>query len=198
MEIKKAVFVVSNTDYRKCPEGTLPEYAFIGRSNVGKSSLINMITGVNGLAKTSGQPGKTQLINHFLINDTWYLVDLPGYGFAKTAKSQREKWMKMIQNYMLHRQQLVNVFVLIDSRIAPQAIDIDFIRFLGTNGIPLSIVFTKIDKEKQREINGNIAAFKEKMSEEWDELPYMILTSSVKGYGRDTLLNYIEQINETL
>lgn len=157
-----------------------------------------MITGVNGLAKTSGQPGKTQLINHFLINDTWYLVDLPGYGFAKTAKSQREKWMKMIQNYMLHRQQLVNVFVLIDSRIAPQAIDIDFIRFLGTNGIPLSIVFTKIDKEKQREINGNIAAFKEKMSEEWDELPYMILTSSVKGYGRDTLLNYIEQINETL
>lgn len=198
MEIKKAVFVVSNTDYRKCPEGTLPEYAFIGRSNVGKSSLINMITGMNGLAKTSGQPGKTQLINHFLINDTWYLVDLPGYGFAKTAKSQREKWMKMIQNYMLHRQQLVNVFVLIDSRIAPQAIDIDFIRFLGTNGIPLSIVFTKIDKEKQREINGNIAAFKEKMSEEWDELPYMILTSSVKGYGRDTLLNYIEQINETL
>ena len=198
MEIKKAVFVVSNTDYRKCPEGTLPEYAFIGRSNVGKSSLINMITGVNGLAKTSGQPGKTQLINHFLINDTWYLVDLPGYGFAKTAKSQREKWMKMIQNYMLHRQQLVNVFVLIDSRIAPQAIDIDFIRFLGTKGIPLSIVFTKIDKEKQREINGNIAAFKEKLSEEWDELPYMILTSSVKGYGRDTLLNYIEQINETL
>ena len=198
MEIKKATFVISNSDYRKCPEGTLPEYAFIGRSNVGKSSLINMLTGVNGLAKTSGQPGKTQLINHFLINDAWYLVDLPGYGYARTAKSQRDKWMRMIQGYMTNRQQLVNVFVLIDSRIPPQAIDIEFIRFLGTNGIPLSIVFTKTDKEKQREVAANINAFKRRLSEEWEELPYMILTSSATGYGRDTLLNYIEKINETL
>ena len=198
MKVSGATFAGSSVRVSQKPSRKLPEFAFIGRSNVGKSSLINMLTGNSRLAMTSATPGKTRLINHFLINDTWYLVDLPGYGFAKTAKSQREKWMKMIQNYMLHRQQLVNVFVLIDSRIAPQAIDIDFIRFLGTNGIPLSIVFTKIDKEKQREINGNIAAFKEKMSEEWDELPYMILTSSVKGYGRDTLLNYIEQINETL
>ncbi|MBQ9545943.1 MAG: YihA family ribosome biogenesis GTP-binding protein [Bacteroidales bacterium] len=198
MDIKKATFVVSNSDYRKCPETALPEYAFIGRSNVGKSSLINMLTGVAGLAKTSGKPGKTQLINHFLINDSWYIVDLPGYGYAQTSKSEREKWLKMIRGYFLNRKQLTNVFVLIDSRIPPQAIDLEFINFLGTNGIPLSIVFTKTDKEKQREVMGNVTTFRQKLSETWEQLPYIILTSSATGYGRNKLLDYIDQINETL
>lgn len=198
MDIKKATFVVSNSDYRKCPETALPEYAFIGRSNVGKSSLINMLTGVAGLAKTSGKPGKTQLINHFLINDSWYIVDLPGYGYAQTSKSEREKWLKMIRGYFLNRKQLTNVFVLIDSRIPPQAIDLEFINFLGTNGIPLSIIFTKTDKEKQREVMGNVTTFRQKLSETWEQLPYIILTSSATGYGRNKLLDYIDQINETL
>lgn len=198
MDIKKATFVVSNSDYRKCPETALPEYAFIGRSNVGKSSLINMLTGVAGLAKTSGKPGKTQLINHFLVNDSWYIVDLPGYGYAQTSKSEREKWLKMIRGYFLNRKQLTNVFVLIDSRIPPQAIDLEFINFLGTNGIPLSIVFTKTDKEKQREVMGNVTTFRQKLSETWEQLPYIILTSSATGYGRNKLLDYIDQINETL
>ena len=198
MDIKKATFVVSNSDYRKCPETALPEYAFIGRSNVGKSSLINMLTGVAGLAKTSGKPGKTQLINHFLINDSWYIVDLPGYGYAQTSKSEREKWLKMIRGYFLNRKQLTNVFVLIDSRIPPQAIDLEFINFLGANGIPLSIVFTKTDKEKQREVMGNVTTFRQKLSETWEQLPYIILTSSATGYGRNKLLDYIDQINETL
>ena len=198
MDIKKATFVVSNSDYRKCPETALPEYAFIGRSNVGKSSLINMLTGVAGLAKTSGKPGKTQLINHFLVNDSWYIVDLPGYGYAQTSKSEREKWLKMIRGYFLNRKQLTNVFVLIDSRIPPQAIDLEFINFLGTNGIPLSIIFTKTDKEKQREVMGNVTAFRQKLSETWEQLPYIILTSSATGYGRNKLLDYIDQINETL
>lgn len=198
MDIKKATFVVSNSDYRKCPETALPEYAFIGRSNVGKSSLINMLTGVAGLAKTSGKPGKTQLINHFLVNDSWYIVDLPGYGYAQTSKSEREKWLKMIRGYFLNRKQLTNVFVLIDSRIPPQAIDLEFINFLGTNGIPLSIIFTKTDKEKQREVMGNVTTFRQKLSETWEQLPYIILTSSATGYGRNKLLDYIDQINETL
>lgn len=198
MDIKKATFVVSNSDYRKCPETALPEYAFIGRSNVGKSSLINMLTGVAGLAKTSGKPGKTQLINHFLINDSWYIVDLPGYGYAQTSKSEREKWLKMIRGYFLNRKQLTNVFVLIDSRIPPQAIDLEFINFLGANGIPLSIIFTKTDKEKQREVMGNVTTFRQKLSETWEQLPYIILTSSATGYGRNKLLDYIDQINETL
>ncbi|MBQ4376287.1 MAG: YihA family ribosome biogenesis GTP-binding protein [Bacteroidales bacterium] len=198
MEVRKASFVVSNSDYRKCPDTALPEYAFIGRSNVGKSSLINMLTGVAGLAKTSGRPGKTQLINHFLINDAWYIVDLPGYGYAQTSKGEREKWMKMIRGYFLNRKQLTNVFVLIDSRIPPQTIDLEFINFLGTNGVPLAIVFTKTDKEKQREVMGNVAAFRRKMNEAWEQLPPFILTSSATGYGRNQLLDYIDQINETL
>ena len=198
MEIREATFVVSNSDYRQCPDSGLPEYAFIGRSNVGKSSLINMMTQNKGLAKTSGKPGKTQLINHFLINKSWYLVDLPGYGYAQTSKSAREKWKRMIHNYFLHRQQLTCVFVLIDSRLKPQSIDLDFINFLGQNSIPLAIVFTKTDKEKQREIAANINAFKQKMHETWEELPTMIATSSATGYGRENILNYIEQINETL
>ncbi|MBQ0016745.1 MAG: YihA family ribosome biogenesis GTP-binding protein [Bacteroidales bacterium] len=198
MEIASATFIVSNSDYRKCPLTGLPEYAFIGRSNVGKSSLINMLTGVKGLAKTSGRPGKTQLINHFLINNQWYLVDLPGYGYARISKEARERWEKMIRNYFLNRTQLTNVFVLVDSRIPPQKSDLDFINFLGVNGIPLSIVFTKTDKEKQREITKNIKAFKDAMMADWEELPTMILTSSATGYGRDNILDLIAQINETL
>ena len=198
MIVKSASFVVSNTDYRKCPATGLPEYAFIGRSNVGKSSLINMLTNVKDLAKTSGQPGKTQLINHFIINNEWYLVDLPGYGYARTSKSARERWQKMINDYFLHREQLVNTFVLIDSRIPPQRIDLEFISFLGRNGVPLSIIFTKTDKQKQRETAANVAAFKKAISEEWEELPFMLLTSSATGYGRNKVLDHIDSINLSL
>ena len=198
MEIRKATFVVSNSDYRKCPEPSLPEYAFIGRSNVGKSSLINMLTGVKDLAKTSGRPGKTQLINHFLINDQWYLVDLPGYGYARTSKTSRERWQRMISDYMLHREGLVNVFVLVDSRIPPQAIDLEFIHFLGSNGIPLSIVFTKVDKQRQRDIAATVNAYKQTLAQEWEELPPIFLTSSATRYGRAPLLAYIDEINDNL
>lgn len=198
MNIKSATFVVSNTDYRKCPQTGLPEYAFIGRSNVGKSSLINMLTRQKDLAKTSGRPGKTQLINHFIINEEWYLVDLPGYGYARISKTARDKWQKMISDYFVNREQLINTFVLIDSRIPPQKIDLEFISFLGRNGVPLSIIFTKIDKEKQREVMANVKAFKLALSEEWEELPQMFLTSSVTGYGRDQVLDYIDAINQDL
>ena len=198
MIVKSAEFCISSPDYKKCPKDGRPEYAFIGRSNVGKSSLINMLTGVKGLAKTSGRPGKTQLINHFLINKEWYLVDLPGYGYAKTSKTSREKWGRMMRDYFLHREELTNVFVLIDSRIPPQRIDLEFIDFLGTNGIPLSIVFTKTDKEKQREVMANIKAMKQALKGQWEELPPMFLTSSLTGYGRDAVLDCIEKINETL
>ena len=198
MEVKKAVFVVSNTDYRKCPDTGLPEYAFIGRSNVGKSSLINMLSGNKGLAKTSVKPGKTQLINHFLINNEWYLVDLPGYGYAQTSKDSRSRWLKMINDYMLKREALVNVFVLVDSRIPPMKIDLEFINFLGANGIPLTIVFTKIDKQNQREVAATVNRYRTVLSETWDELPQMILTSSVTRFGRDRLLQYIDDINQQL
>lgn len=198
MEIKKASFVVSNSDYRKCPDNGLPEYAFIGRSNVGKSSLINMLTNNKGLAKTSVRPGKTQLINHFLINDEWYLVDLPGYGYARISKSSREKWQKMIADYMLKREALINVFVLVDSRIPPQKIDLEFISFLGHNGIPLSIIFTKIDKQNQREVAATVNAYKRVLSEEWEEQPEMFMTSSVTRYGRDQVLSRIDEINKSL
>jgi len=198
MEIKTATFVVSNTNYRKCPETELPEYAFIGRSNVGKSSLINMLTNNKNLAKISVKPGKTQLINHFLINNEWYLVDLPGYGYARISKSAREKWQTMITDYLLHREQLVNVFILIDSRIQPQRIDLEFLSFLGRNGVPLSIVFTKIDKQKQREVVANVNAFKQALLEEWEDLPEIFLTSSVSQYGREQLLDRIDAINKNL
>ena len=198
MTIKKATFVISNSDYRKCPDSRLPEYAFIGRSNVGKSSLINMLTGVKDLAKTSSKPGKTQLINHFLINDDWHLVDLPGYGYARTSKVNRGTWQKMIADYMLKREQLTNVFVLVDSRIPPQAIDLEFINFLGTNGIPMSIIFTKIDKQKQREVAATVNSYKAALSQVWEELPLMFLTSAVTGYGRDQVLDYIDSINKEL
>ena len=186
MKISSATFCVSSPNYKKCPDDGRPEYAFIGRSNVGKSSLINMLTGVKGLAKTSGRPGKTQLINHFLINNEWYLVDLPGYGYARTSRTSRNEWSTMMRDYFLHR------------RIPPQRIDLEFISFLGTNGVPLSIVFTKTDKEKQREVMANVKAMKQALSELWDELPPMFLTSSLTGYGRDALLENIETINQML
>lgn len=198
MVIKSAEFCISSPDYKKCPQDGRPEYAFIGRSNVGKSSLINMLTGVKGLAKTSGRPGKTQLINHFLINKEWYLVDLPGYGYARTSKTSREKWSRMMRDYFLHREALTNVFVLIDSRIPPQRIDLEFIEFLGTNGVPLCIVYTKTDKEKQREVMANIKAMKAALKVQWEELPPMYLTSSLTGYGRDGVLDCIESINQSL
>ena len=197
MEIKNATFVVSNTDYKKCPDTGLPEYAFIGRSNVGKSSLINMLTNNKSLAKTSVRPGKTQLINHFLINKQWYLVDLPGYGYARISKSARAQWQKMTNDYLLQRETLMNTFVLIDSRLTPQQIDLDFISFLGQNGIPLSIVFTKADKQNQRETALNVNAFKKALSIEWEELPPIFITSSVSGTGRSKILDYIELINNS-
>ena len=198
MKIKQATFVVSSPNYKKCPTDGRPEYAFIGRSNVGKSSLINMLTGVKGLAKTSSQPGKTQLINHFLINEEWYLVDLPGYGYARTSQTARSKWSAMTREYFLHRDALVCAYVLIDSRIPPQRIDLEFIDFLGTNGIPLSLVFTKTDKEKQREVMANIKAMKNALAKNWEPLPPMFLTSSHTGLGRDELLDNIQSINENL
>ncbi len=198
MEIKNATFIVSNSDFRKCPADGRNEYAFIGRSNVGKSSLINMLTRNKSLAKTSVRPGKTQLINHFLINNEWYLVDLPGYGYARISKTQRAAWQKMISDYILQREVLVNTFVLIDSRIPPQRIDLEFISFLGRNGIPLAIVFTKVDKQNQSETARNVNAFKNVLLEEWEELPPMFLTSSVSGTGRDKLLAFIEQCNASM
>ena len=194
MEINTASFVVSNSDYRKCPDTGLPELAFIGRSNVGKSSLINMLCRSKDMAKTSGRPGKTQLINHFLINNSWYLVDLPGYGYAKISKSARESWKKMITGYFLNRETLLSAFVLIDSRIPPQEIDLQFVSFLGRNGIPLSIVFTKTDKQSQRVTAQNVNKFKQALLQEWEELPPIFLTSSATSSGRDKLLAYIDQI----
>lgn len=194
MEIKQAEFVISNTDVRKCPEGDMPEFAFIGRSNVGKSSLINMLTRHKGLAKTSSTPGKTLLINHFLINKSWYLVDLPGYGYAQRSKTQREQLKKMIDNYVLNREQMYNLFLLIDSRHEPQEIDLEFMRVLGANGVPFSIVFTKADKLSKLRLKTNTETYKKKLLEEWEELPPIFITSSSAAEGRTELLDYIEQI----
>ncbi len=198
MEIKTAEFIISNTDYKKCPEGNRPEYAFIGRSNVGKSSLINMLTNRKGLAMTSSKPGKTLLINHFLINNEWYLVDLPGYGYVASSKTMRDKLEKIIQGYILNREQLTNLFLLIDSRLEPQKIDLEFIEWLGVNGIPFSIVFTKMDKQSPTRSKESVERYKEKLLETWEELPPVFVTSSEKKQGREELLNYIEEINREI
>lgn len=198
MKIKSAEFVISNTDVNKCPADNKPEYAFIGRSNVGKSSLINMLTDHKGLAMTSQKPGKTLLINHFLINSEWYLVDLPGYGYAQRGAQQREQLAKIIRTYILKREQLTNLFVLVDSRHEPQAIDMEFIRWLGENGVPFSIVLTKSDKLSNTRLNESLERFKSKLAEEWEELPPVFVTSSQQKTGRDNLLDYIEQINRAL
>lgn len=198
MEIKTAEFVISNTDVKKCPSGNIPEYAFIGRSNVGKSSLINMLTNRNKLAMTSSKPGKTLLINHFMINNEWYLVDLPGYGFAQIGKSGQQKLKQIIESYLLQRESLTNVFLLIDCRHEPQKIDIAFMEWLGENGVPFSIVFTKADKLSNRKLQENMAAYKEHLAESWEELPPIFISSAEKKNGREEILNYIEEINNEL
>ncbi|HBT86840.1 MAG: ribosome biogenesis GTP-binding protein YihA/YsxC [Fermentimonas sp.] len=198
MIIKSAEFIVSNSEHSKCPQDGKPEYAFIGRSNVGKSSLINMLTNRKGLAMTSSTPGKTMLINHFLINEQWYLVDLPGYGYARRGKEGREKIRQIIENYVLEREQLINLFVLVDSRHEPQVIDLEFMEWLGENGIPFSIVFTKADKQGPARLQQNIDNYKEKLLESWEELPPVFITSSEKKQGRDELLSYIGSINNSL
>ncbi len=198
MKIKTAEFVISNSEVSKCPEGNVPEYAFIGRSNVGKSSLINMLTDQKKLAKTSGTPGKTQLINHFLINKEWYLVDLPGYGYAKAAKTQRNKWEKFIADYLLTRSQLLNVFVLLDSRLEPQKIDLEFMNWCGEKQIPFCMVFTKIDKLSSSELQRNLAKYKKEMLKYWDALPPVFTSSSTSSFGKEKILNYIEEINKSL
>ena len=196
MEIRSAKYLISNPKVEGCPEPDKPEYAFIGRSNVGKSSLINMLTNQTKLAKTSGSPGKTQLINHFLINYDWYMVDLPGYGFAKVSQKQRAAWEKMIADYLKKRENLVCVFVLIDSRLKPQQLDLDFINQLGDWGIPFALVFTKADKITQREAAANVRAFIDKMKEEWEFIPQKFVTSTVKFHGRKDILNYRGELNE--
>jgi GTP-binding protein len=196
MEIKSAEFVMSNTDVKKCPTDGLVEYAFIGRSNVGKSSLINMLTNRKKLAMTSSTPGKTQLINHFIINDQWYLVDLPGYGYAKMGKQGKENLKNIIESYILYRESLTCLFLLIDSRLEPQKIDIEFIEWLGENGIPFSIVFTKADKLPTGQLKTNLTLYKTKLLEQWEELPPIFVTSAEKREGRDELLNYIQEINK--
>jgi GTP-binding protein len=198
MEIKTAEFTISAPMVSMCPQDMKPEYAFIGRSNVGKSSLINMLTNHKKLAKTSSTPGKTFLINHFIINREWYLVDLPGYGFAKRSKKEIARLDQMIRGYILQREQLVNVFVLVDVRLEPQAIDLEFINWLGESSVPFAIVFTKADKLTQNKAAQNVEAYKRKLSEVWEELPPIFLTSSESRKGRDELLQYIENINHSL
>ncbi len=198
MPIRKAEFVISNTDVRKAPQDPLPEYAFIGRSNVGKSSLINMLTNQKKLAKTSGTPGKTQLINHFKIDDAWFLVDLPGYGYAKTSKNTRKKFQKLITDYFLKRKNLVNAFVLVDVRHDPQKIDLEFMRWLGKHGIPFSIIFTKADKLSSNELGKNLRKYKTKFLREWESMPLTFTTSATSKLGKNEIINYIERLNETL
>lgn len=195
MIINTARFVISNSDVAKCPTDRRHEYAFIGRSNVGKSSLINMLTGRQGLAMTSATPGKTMLINHFLVNDSWYIVDLPGYGYARRSKTDRQKLEGIIKNYILNRPQMTNLFVLIDSRHKPQQIDLDFMEWLGENGVPFSIVFTKTDKMTANAAKHQIAAYLEQLLEQWEELPPVFRTSSERGVGRKEILDYIEEMN---
>lgn len=196
MIINSARFVTSSPSVDKTPETEHHEYAFIGRSNVGKSSLINMLTGKKGLAMTSSTPGKTMLINHFLVNDSWYIVDLPGYGYAQRSKKDLAKIDEMIKNYILYRPQMTNLFLLIDSRHEPQKIDLKFMEWLGENAIPFCIVFTKADKMSKTKANANVAAYCEALLEQWEELPPVFVTSSTEGQGRDEVLSYIEQLNK--
>lgn len=198
MNISSAEFIISNSDVKKCPEGNFPEYAFIGRSNVGKSSLINMLTARKGLAMTSSTPGKTMLINHFLINKNWYLVDLPGYGYAKRGQKGQQQIQNIIEGYILQRQQMACLFLLIDCRHEPQQIDLDFIEWLGENGVPFAMVFTKADKLKGGRLNANIRQYLAKLQEQWEELPPHFITSSESRLGREELLDYIERINSSL
>ncbi len=196
MKIKTSEFVISNTDLKKCPKPNMPEYAFIGRSNVGKSSLINMITGRTKLAKISGKPGKTQLINHFIINNSWYLVDLPGYGYAKSSKKNRANWAGFIKEYITTRISLMNLFVLIDSRHEPQKNDIEFMEQLGNNGIPFVIVFTKADKISNKRLNDNISIYKKRMEETWETMPQYFISSAVNKRGQEEILNFIKETNK--
>ncbi len=196
MKIKTAEFVISNSDVSKCPNRPLPEYAFIGRSNVGKSSLINMLTNRKHLAKTSGKPGKTQLINHFLINEDWFLVDLPGYGYARVSKKSKRTFQKFITDYFLNRQQLISAFILVDIRHEPQKIDLEFMEWLGENAIPFSIIFTKADKLKPKAIERNISVYRKALLETWESLPPYFVTSSSSGAGKEDLLSYIDTVNK--
>ena len=196
MIIKDATFLISNTEIAKCPTDGKPEFAFIGRSNVGKSSLINMLTGKKNLAKTSSTPGKTQLINHFVINDKWYLVDLPGYGYAKVSKSKRNNWEKFISDYLTKRTELENIFVLLDARLEPQKIDLEFMNWCGEKNLPFSMVFTKIDKLSSTALQKNLAKYKKEMLKYWDEIPPLFTSSATSNFGKEPLLNYIELILE--
>lgn len=198
MIIKTAEFVISNTDYKKCPKPTKPEYAFIGRSNVGKSSLINMLVNFKKLAKVSAQPGKTQLINHFLINEEWYMVDLPGYGYAKVSKKDRKAWSGFIRDYLMNRENLACVFVLVDSRHKPQFVDMDFMEALGYHQLPFSIIFTKTDKLGKTQLSKNIAHYKKEMLKIWEELPPVFYSSSVSKSGKEEILSYIDETNKLL
>lgn len=198
MEIKKAEFLISSPRVEQCPNSQQVEYAFIGRSNVGKSSLINMLTGNNKLAKTSATPGKTMLINHFIVNDEWQLVDLPGYGFAKRSKKEQENLQKMITGYILQREQMANLFLLIDSRLEPQKIDLEFMEFLGEHGVPFSIVFTKADKMGKNKLACNIQLYLNRLLQDWEELPPHFITSSETRMGREEVLDYIAQINKSI
>ncbi len=198
MQIKTAEYLISSARVEQCPGGELPEYAFIGRSNVGKSSLINMLTGNAKLAKTSAKPGKTMLINHFLINGEWHLVDLPGYGYAKRSHTDQEKFRQMIHSYILHRTQLTNLFLLIDVRHEPQRIDLEFMEWLGENGVPFSIVFTKADKETRAKVAGKVSHYLHELSNQWEELPPYFVSSSETRQGKEEILNYIDRINKSL
>ncbi len=204
MKLKSFTFLKSSEKVSQCPSGKLPEYAFIGRSNVGKSSLINCLANHKNLAKVSSKPGKTQLINHFeVVSETevekmWHLVDLPGYGYAVVSKKKRVKWAGFIEEYLLQREQLTNVFVLVDSRLEPQKIDLEFIQWLGEKGLPFSIVFTKIDKNKTQKLKTNIENYRKRLQEDWDELPVIFYTSATEGEGKDDLLEYIDRVNMSL
>ena len=198
MNVAHAEFVLSNTKVELCPKSKIPEYAFIGRSNVGKSSLINMLCNRKKLAKTSSRPGKTQLINHFLINKQWYLVDLPGYGYARVSKTQKQTFQKFITNYFIKRKELIAAFLLIDLRHKPQTLDLEFMRWLGENYIPFSIVFTKADKLKEKEIKKNTTEYFKILKDDWEEMPTHFITSYDNSLGRDELLNYINHINHSI